>query len=145
VHQRPAYRAAFRYRRCLIPAEGFFEWRQTEAGKQPYFITCTDQAPFAMAGLWEHWQAPDGTEIRSCAIIVTDANGAVLPVHDRMPVILPRDAHAAWLDSRTQDSKELRPLLKPYPAQLTALTPVSKRVNNARNDDPELLQRDPAD
>ena len=140
VHERPAYRSAFRSRRCLIPAEGFYEWQNSKTGKQPFLISITDHTPFAMAGLWETWQGPDGSPLQTCTVIVTEANSAIRPVHDRMPVILPPDSYDRWLDPDIQDPSLLMPLLLPYPADGTHLTPVSQRVNNARNDDPDLIK-----
>ena len=143
VHQRPAYRDAFRRRRCLIPAEGFFEWQTQPDGKQPHLICRDDRAPFVMAGLWERWRdpaAPDGPTLESCTIIVTDANALIAPLHDRMPVILPDAAHADWLDPSLDDRDALRALLRPLdPAGWTRF-PVSRAVNNPRNQGPELIE-----
>ncbi len=143
VHQRPAYRDAFRRRRCLIPAEGFYEWQALPEGKQPHLIRRADCAPFAMAGLWERWRdpaTPDGPALESCTIIVTDANALIAPLHERMPVILPEATHADWLDPGLDDREALRALLRPLsPAGWTAF-PVSRAVNNPRNNGPELME-----
>jgi putative SOS response-associated peptidase YedK len=142
VATKPAYRDAFRQRRCLIPSEGFYEWRATEGGKQPYLIGRRDQASFLMAGLWDRWRSGEGDQspIESCTIIVTDANALVRPVHDRMPVILSDEAADRWLDPEQRDLAALTELLRPAdPAEMT-LHPVSRAVNNARNDGPELLE-----
>jgi len=140
VHEKPAYRGAFRRHRCLIPAEGFYEWRALAAGKQPYLIRRDDDAPFTMAGLWETWHDKDGgEEIRSCTIIVTDANDLIRPLHDRMPVILPEQHHAAWLDPGNADVDALRRLLTPADTAGWTRHPVSRAVNSPRNDAPDLL------
>ena len=141
VHQKPAYRDAFRRRRCLIPADGFYEWRQECSGREPYYIRLRDGEPFAFAGLWESWQQPGGERIDSCTIIVTEANELVRPIHDRMPVILPPESHTAWLDPDQRDPARLLPLLRPYPAQAMAAWRVSRRVNNPRHDGPDLIER----
>lgn len=139
VADKPAYRTAFRRRRCLIPSEGFYEWRVMADGKQPYLIRRKDQAPFAMAGLWEVWQGSNGDPVESCSIIVTDANAAIRPVHDRMPVVLSPDNYDAWLNPVHQDLLGLSAMLKPADSDDWAMHPVSKRVNSPRNNDPELL------
>lgn len=142
VATKPAYRDAFRQRRCLIPSEGFYEWRATKGGKQPYLIGRRDQAPFLMAGLWEHWRGggDDQSPIESCTIIVTDANELVRPIHDRMPVILSDEAAERWLDPEQRDPAALTELLRPADPAEMRLHPVSRAVNNARNDGPELLE-----
>ena len=139
VQEKPAYRSAFRKRRCLIPADGFFEWKPTDQGKTPYFIRMRDQAPFAMAGVWEQWSDSEERAVESCSIIVTDANPLMAGIHDRMPVILPSAAFGTWLDPLIQDPARLLPLLKPYPSSAMEAVPVSRRVNNPRNDDAQLL------
>lgn len=139
VHAKPAYRNAFRHRRCLIPAEGFYEWRQTDAGKQPYLIRREDAAPFAMAGLWETWHGDEEQHIESCTIIVTSANELVGPIHDRMPVILPPQSHAAWLDPDNRDTDALTTMLAPTDPEGWTLHPVSRAVNSPRNDHPGLI------
>lgn len=141
-----AFRAAFHARRCLIPADGFYEWRGEDRGggkpvKQPYRVTLADGAPFAFAGLWEHWKNPEtGEPMESCAIITTEANRALAPVHHRMPVILPTEAHAAWLDPAARGDG-LRALLRPYPADRVVVFPVSSAVNSVKNDAPGLTER----
>jgi len=137
VAEKPAFRSAFKTRRCLIPASGFYEWRQEAAGKQPYCIRLAGGEPFAMAGLWEHWEG-DGQVIESCSIIVTAANELMSTLHDRMPVILSPDDYGQWLDPAEQDRERLKGLLQPYPGRLD-LYPVSKRVNSPRNDDPDCV------
>ena len=138
VATKPAYRSAFRHRRCLIPTEGFYEWRATPTGKQPYLIRRVDGEPFALAGLWERWSG--GNEpLESCTIIVTEANQAIRPIHERMPVVLAPDYHDAWLDPGNQDANALNSLLRPAPPEDWLLIPVSRRVNSPRNDDSGLL------
>jgi putative SOS response-associated peptidase YedK len=144
VAERPAFRRAYERYRCLILADGFYEWRPTpsalarRAHKQPFHITCTDQPVFAFAGLWSVWHAPDGSTLRSCTILTVAANAAVAPLHDRMPVILPEEAESAWLDPSTPKA-ELAELLAPLSPERTALREVSTAVNDARYDGPECL------
>lgn len=140
VASKPAWRGAFRARRCLLPADGYYEWQAGAAGRQPYLIRRVDRAPFALAGLWERWQGPDGTVIESCAILTTTANARVAPVHDRMPVILSAAGYAPWLDPALREPDRLLPLLAPAPANGWELFPVSRRVNNPRHDGPELIE-----
>jgi len=113
VDQKPAYRGPFRYRRCLIPTEGFYEWKPERGGKQPYLIRMRSGRPFALAGLWDHWQDPNGSELETCTIIVTEANSVITPIHDRMPVVLPPEAWRTWLDPHQQDTRSLQSLLTP--------------------------------
>ncbi len=139
VASKPAYRAAFRYRRCIVPSEGFYEWALRGAAKQPFFIRMRDAEPFALAGLWEHWQDASGKRIESCAIIVTEANTTLAQIHDRMPVILPRRHWDAWLNPRQQDAAQLQPLLQPFPSAGMVFHAVSRRVNSPRNEGPDLI------
>ena len=137
VAVKPAFRAAFRTRRCLVPADGFYEWRREYGAKQPYLITMDDGGGFAFAGLWERWEkAPDGVPVESCTIITTEANALLRPVHPRMPVILAPGDYNAWLDPDMAGDR-LAALLRPYPGDRMAFRPVSRRVNNARHDDPD--------
>ena len=136
VAGKPSFRAAFRRRRCLIPAWGYYEWRKEEGGKQPYYIHMAGERPFAMAGLWEHWQGPDGTEIESCAIITTEANEETRDIHHRMPVILAPEAFDTWLDSALEGGEALTSLLRPYSGGGMAAHAVSTHVNRPANDDP---------
>ncbi len=142
VAEKPAFRTAFRQRRCLIPADGFFEWQKTPDGsKQPYLIGRPDGEPFTMAGLWEHWQPPGADQpLETCTIITTEANGTVAPIHHRMPVILAAEDRDAWLDPAPSSAESLTALLRPAPAdELTAQT-VDRHVNNARHDDPACIE-----
>ena len=116
VALKPSFKAAFRCRRCLIPADGFYEWKELTSGSQPYYTRMQDERPFAFAGLWERWEG-GGELIESCTIITTTANALVRTIHDRMPVILPRETYDTWLDPSLQDPRHLLPLLKPYPAE----------------------------
>jgi putative SOS response-associated peptidase YedK len=138
-----AYRHAFRKQRCLIPADGFFEWKKIEGEKrkQPMYIHRVDGEPLAFAGLWETWRGPDrdGEPLYTCTIITTSANETMAPVHDRMPVILPPDLWEKWLDPEIQDTDELVRYLQPAPASLLTLYPISTAVNNVRNKGVELL------
>lgn len=139
VESKPAYRAAFKYRRCLVPASGFYEWKAEPSGKQPYCIRPTQAPLFAFAGLYEHWQGTAGEGIDSCAIIVTEANAAMRSIHERMPVILKRNDFAAWLDPHNRQVEALKHLLLPWPGDDLDLYPVSKRVGNPSYDDPGCI------
>ncbi len=138
VAEKPAYRAAFKRHRCLIPATGFYEWQQSD-GKQPYNIRRKDAAPFALAGLWEHWER-EGTVIESCTIVVTEANELMRRIHERMPVILHPKDYDLWLDPEVGDRERLLPLLIPYADEDLEMYPVSKMVNSPKNDRVELIE-----
>jgi putative SOS response-associated peptidase YedK len=139
VAGKPAYRRPFERFRCLIIADGFYEWQRAGgAGKQAFHITRADRAPFAFAGLWSVWHAPDESTIRSCTIITTAANDAVAPLHDRMPVILEPAAEALWLDHATAPAV-LFELMAGLDAERTELVPVGPAVNDARYDGPDCL------
>ncbi len=142
IDRKPSFRNAFASRRCLIPADGYFEWKQAADGKQPYLIERSDGGVFAMAGLWEANSkiAADGSVIRTCTVITTDANRATREVHDRMPVILDPDDHDLWLDPAVHDQEPLKSLLRPAPDELLRLTPVSRHVNSPRNDDAQCVE-----
>ena len=139
VSEKPAFRAAFRQRRCLVVADGFYEWQKLERGKQPFYIRLHDGKPFAFAGLWESWNAPDGSNILSCTIITTTPNSLLAPIHNRMPVILPPDAYEHWLTPGEVDAQATQPLLKPYPADEMHAYAVSRLVNNPANDNPQCI------
>jgi putative SOS response-associated peptidase YedK len=141
VAQKPAFRAAFRKRRCLVPADGFFEWQKTDAGKQPWYIQASAGEPLALAGLWELWDPPDGAApLASCSIITTRANEFMQPLHDRMPVILDAGGREAWLDAQSSPS-DLQALLAPAPEDALQAWPVSRRVNSPFNEDPSLIEK----
>jgi putative SOS response-associated peptidase YedK len=120
-------------------ADGFYEWQKTNGKKQPYFIGMKDETPFAFAGLWESWKDPANGPVESCALIITDANELVRPIHDRMPVILPRNDYAKWLDPEVEDAGKLQELLVPFPAEEMKTYPVSTLVNKPQNNGPECL------
>ncbi|MBS1185829.1 MAG: hypothetical protein H6R09_1430 [Proteobacteria bacterium] len=131
---KPAFRSAYRQRRCLIPADAFYEWKAIAGRKQPYCIRLRDEGPFGMAGLWEHWKAPDGQTVESCTIVTVDANALIAQLHDRMPLIVAPEDYDAWL---TAESKEL-----PHAVAAGDMRyhPVSPLVSNARNDVPACLE-----
>jgi putative SOS response-associated peptidase YedK len=140
VSERPAYRGAFERFRCLILADGFYEWRPTPDGrKQPFHITRGDAQPFAFAGLWSIWHAPQGGDLRTCTILTTAASSALKALHERMPVILAPGTEPEWLDTSTPADR-LGSLLAGLPSEQTALRPVGYAVNDARYDGPECLQ-----
>ncbi|UZR27355.1 SOS response-associated peptidase [Methylococcus mesophilus] len=145
VAEKPAYRAAFKHRRCLIPADGFYEW-QARPGfklKQPWYIQLTGGELFAFAGLWERWEprpGQSGEPIETCTIIVTDANALMRPIHDRMPVILDPAAYDVWLDPAFHEREALQSLLRPYPADEMTAWRVSTHVNGPKNDDAACLE-----
>lgn len=141
VAEKPSYRTPFKRRRCLVPSTGFYEWTEADGGKQPHFITVADADVFSFAGLWEVWQGGDGDELWTCTIITTQAAASIEHLHHRMPVILDSDAREAWLDD-SSDQNELLHLLQPYDADRLAHYPVSKEVNNVRNDHPALIEED---
>ena len=136
--EKPSFRSAFRRRRCLIAADGFYEWKRENGGKQPYYFHMQDGRPFAFAGLWESWEKGDGI-LRTCAILTTRANSVLEDVHDRMPVILPHDAYNAWLDPDA-DREELGELMIPYPYDDLETYPVSRFVNSPRNNDERCIE-----
>ena len=140
VAQKPAYRSAFRYKRCLIPADGFYEWRAAAAGKQPYALRPRDGRPLAFAGLWDHWQDADGNELESCTILVREANAQVRPVHERMPVIMTPDSFDLWLDIHAQKPQPLETLLAVQQAPELEIYPVNRAVNNPKAGSSSLLE-----
>ncbi|MHC4064758.1 MAG: SOS response-associated peptidase [Planctomycetota bacterium] len=138
--EKPSFRAAFRQRRCLLPADGFYEWQRIGRGKQPHYIRMKGGRPFVFAGLWEHWEGPDGTVIESCTVLTTTPNELIEPLHNRMPVILRTDDSALWLDPEVKDPARIQPLLRPYEAAEMTSHPVSTQVNNPRNDEGGCIQ-----
>ena len=138
VSEKPAFRAAFRRRRCLVPADGFFEWRAEAGGKQPYYFRRTDSAPLAFAGLWEHWRGSGGELLETYAIIVTAANAEISAIHDRMPVMLDRADYDSWL-ANEDDGATARALIESAAAPALTIHPVDRRVNSPRNDDPACI------
>ena len=137
--EKPSFRRLLRSRRCLIVADGFYEWKQEGGGKTPMYITLKDHEPFAFAGLWDAWKDPEGELLRTCTIITTSPNELVSSIHNRMPAILSADAQEAWLDSGLQDEHMLLPLLGSYPAEAMSARPVSRLVNNPKYDGAELI------
>jgi putative SOS response-associated peptidase YedK len=132
---KPAFRDSLKFRRCLIPADGFYEWARTEKGKQPYCFEVNEGELFAFAGLWDRWKDPDGNWLKTCTILTTTANAVTSAVHDRMPVILEHDSYDLWLDPGMQNAAAALDLLKPLDARLMRCYPVSTRINHAANDD----------
>jgi len=140
--EKPSFRSAFRRRRCLVLADGYYEWQRSGTVKQPYFIAFDGGAPFGMAGLWERWRDPlSGEPLESCCIVTTSPAPAVAHVHDRMPVIVPRDAYAEWLDPRNEATDRLARLLGPTADPGLQARPVSRRVNDARNQGADLIEQ----
>ena len=139
--EKPSFRGSYKYKRCLILADGFYEWKVQPGTKTkvPHFIHMKDRQPFAFAGLWDEWNSPDGSQIRSCTIVTTEPNDLMAPIHNRMPVILPSSAYTKWLDSTPQTHETLQPLIKSYPAEEMAAYPVSTLVNNPKNDRAECV------
>lgn len=147
--EKPSFRHALKRRRCLVVADGFYEWHQQGRTKQPYFFSVTGRdidrdvgrEPFAFAGLWEHWDSAEGDSIESCTIITTAANALLATIHERMPVILPAEQYDQWLDP-TRSGDEVRSLLQPYPPDAMRGYPVSPQVNSPRHDAPDCVHPD---
>jgi putative SOS response-associated peptidase YedK len=142
LHEKPAFRAAYRRRRCLVLADGFYEWQQQPDRKikTPFYIQLKSGKPFAFAGLWENWNSPDGSKVLTCTIITTSPNNLVERIHNRMPAILAPDLYSDWLEPGDVDPFELSNLLKPYPDDDMIAFPVSKLVNSPENDTPQCIQ-----
>jgi putative SOS response-associated peptidase YedK len=139
--EKPAFRRPFRQHRCVVAADGFYEWRKPDSvrgAKTPWFIRLAGDVPFGVAALWDAWRGPDAT-VESCTIVTTAANRLVAPIHDRMPVILTGDAIRRWIATPPEVAEELRDVLAPYPAEAMAADPVSNRVNRPANDDAACL------
>ncbi|HWR15597.1 MAG TPA: SOS response-associated peptidase [Terriglobales bacterium] len=134
---KPAFKESLSERRCLIPADRFYEWQKQPKSKQPYCFQLADEAVFALAGIWDHWRTPQGSMLETCSILTTSPNTLTQDVHDRMPVILPPEHYDLWLDPGFHDVASITELLKPYDPQLMKKFPVSTRVNAVANDDPE--------
>ena len=139
VAERPSFRTAFQRRRCLVLADGFYEWQRRGSSRRPMRITMASGEPFAFAGLWDVWRDPGSEVVRSCAIITTEANELLSPIHDRMPVIVSRELEALWLNHDLQDPAVLGDILAPYPANAMDVFEVSNLVNSPANDGPELV------
>jgi putative SOS response-associated peptidase YedK len=140
IESKPAFRKAFERRRCLVPADNFYEWKKTATGKQPYVLALADRGIMALAGVWENWQSPAGEWVRSFAIITTTPNELCGEIHNRMPVILKPDAWLAWLGEEPAEVAELKSLLAPYPSDEMICWPVSPRVGSVKNNDASLIE-----
>lgn len=140
VSEKPAFRTAFSRRRCLVLADGFYEWIMTGDGKQPIRILMKDREPFAFAGLWDKWRREDGSELRSFTILTTEANELIRSVHTRMPVILNESEYGDWLDPKLTKPQDLHSLLRPHPPEAMEFYPVDRVVNNARHDTPNCIR-----
>jgi putative SOS response-associated peptidase YedK len=138
--EKPSFKRALQKRRCLVIADGFYEWKATGKKKTPMFIALKSRQPFGFAGLWETWKSPKGEAIHSCTIITTTPNALMGSIHNRMPVILPRSAEARWLDRSIDDPQKLLPLLAPYPDNEMIAYEVSQLVNSPRNDVPACIE-----
>lgn len=139
VSEKPSFKSALKQRRCLIVADGFYEWQRQDGKKQPYYFRLESGQLFAFAGLWENWRSPDGQTTSSCTILTTEANDLLRPIHDRMPVILDPKNYDIWLDPEVQKPELVQPLLHPYPANLMTSFAVSTKVNNPKNNTPECI------
>ena len=140
VAEKPSFQKPFRQRRCLVLADGYYEWKREGARKQPYFIRLKDERPFAFAGLWDRWNNGEGTTIESCAVLTTKSNERLASIHDRMPVILPPVAYEPWLDSGLQDATRLVAFLAPYSSDAMIADPVGTLVNDPRVDDARCIE-----
>ena len=139
VAEKPAFKTPFLRQRCLVPADGFYEWQQTGGAKQPYYIRREDRRPLLLAGLWDRWDGDPEGPVDSFTILTTEPNEVVAPIHNRMPVILPPERYDAWLDPAHRDLAALRALLRPFAAGEMTAYPVSRYVNSPRNEGPECV------
>lgn len=140
IAEKPAFKQAFKHRRCLIPSSGFYEWFAVGKEKHPLFIHLKNDLPMVFAGIWEHWKSPEGENIETCSILTTASNKLIEPIHDRMPVILHPQEFDLWLDRDLTEHEKLKQLFQPYPADLMDMYQVSTMVNSPRNDSPELIK-----
>ncbi len=138
--EKPSFRSAFKYRRCLISTDGFYEWQRKGKQKQPFFFRMAEDRDFAFAGLWEHWTGPDGSELESCSILTTQPNEIMAPVHNRMPVILKPDDYELWLGADMRQKQDLLALMRPFGEEGMEAFPTGTHVNNPRNDGPACLK-----
>lgn len=143
VEEKPSFREAFSRRRCIIPADGFYEWKRESGRKQPFFFRLKDERPFGFAGLWDRWEGAGGQVINSCTVLTTEANTVLRPVHDRMPVILHPEDYELWLGGCERDRTLIRELLRPYPEGEMTGYPVGSAVNSTRGGGPELIVEAP--
>jgi putative SOS response-associated peptidase YedK len=140
IAEKPAFRTPFKNRRCLVPADGFYEWKKTASSKQPHFVGLANRQVFAFAGLRDRWESADGEVIESCTILTTDANTLLLPIHDRMPVILHSEDYDLWLDPGAKQSELLKSLLKPFPPEEMVVYPVGGKVNKSTYEGPDCIE-----
>lgn len=141
VAEKPAFRHLLRSRRCVVPADGFYEWKEDAAGKTPHFVRPVAGAPLALAGLWDRWQRPGATAVSTCVLLTCAANTLLAPIHERMPVLLTGAALERWLDPAVDDENELAALLRPAPSEGMEAYAVSRDVNSPRNEAPSLIER----
>lgn len=141
VAVKPAFRDAFRKRRCLVLADGWYEWQVAPGGKQPWYVRMKHRRPFAFAGLWERWKDPTGSLLESCTIITTDAAASIKRIHERMPVVLADTDHERWLDAAYFETDKLQELLRPFDPDALEAWPVSREVNAPKNEGPALIAR----
>lgn len=139
VAEKPAFRHAIKYRRCIIPTSGFYEWSHTDKKKQPYYIQLASNSPMCLAGLWETWKAPDGNNLETFTILTTAANRLIAPIHDRMPAILHPDTFNLWLSNNMHDPEQLQPFFQPFPVEEMIAYKVPDLVNNPRFDSPACI------
>ncbi len=140
VLDKPAFRAAMKYRRCLIPADGFYEWQKAAARKRPFYVRAKDSGPLAFAGLWECWTGPNGEELETAAIVTTRANRRLSPIHERMPVVVPPEAFDLWLDCKAVDVETAAALIAPARDDLLEAHEIAPAVNRVANDTPALIE-----
>ena len=140
VNDKPAFRSAMKYRRCLIPADGFYEWQKAGERKRPFFVRAKSGGPLAFAGLWESWTGPNGEELETAAIVTTRASRALSPIHERMPVVVPPEAFVLWLDCAHVDAETAAALIAPTPDDLLEAYEISTAVNRVANDNPRLIE-----
>jgi putative SOS response-associated peptidase YedK len=140
VSEKPAFRRAFRERRCLVPADGFYEWKREGTVKRPFHIRMRDGAPFAFAGIWERWEGIGGESVETLAILTTGPNDLLAPIHDRMPLILPPGEYGLWLDRSVRAPERLAPLLRPFPSGAMEAYSVGRTVNNPQADGPSCIR-----
>ena len=139
VHEKPSFRHAIKYQRCIVPASGFYEWCRVAGSKQPWYIRHKDDAPLGLAGLWENWRAPDGEPLESFCLLTTSANSLMAPIHERMPVILPPSEYSVWLSKNLHDPLQLIRLYEPFPADSLVAVKVSPLVNSPLHDSAECI------
>jgi len=140
VSEKPSFKDSFKKHRCLIVADGFFEWRKAGLAKFPVYIRLKSKEPIGFAGLYSHWRAPNGEDICTCAIITTEVNGILSSIHDRMPAIIPIDQYGTWLDPKITEITRLMPLLQPYPSKEMEFYDVTLLVNNPSHDSPDIIE-----